>query len=262
MSGRVDIAVAACSLAGLACFGQTVISARAGLICYTEGRVLLNELAVRLAPGRFPQMRTEDVFRSTRGRGEILLNPEAFLRIRDDSAVRLLSNSLTQPRFEVLSGAVILEVEDLQNATFVTAVWRGVTVSAAKKGVFRLDTNPAALRVFEGEALVVSEGRSIKVGKGKVLPFGGAWTCAKFDVRQVDSFDRWNGRRTVIVTRANARGGRSARGLMRRGSHSGLYAADSRTPGTGAGSAPGSIPGTSGALPSGGGSPSGAEGTQ
>jgi hypothetical protein len=253
MSRRANIAFAACSLAGPACFAQSVISARAGLIYYTEGRVLLNDHAVRLVPGRFPQMRTDDVLRSTRGRGEILLNPGAILRIRDDSAVRLLSNSLTEPRFEVLSGAIILEVEDLGNAISVTAVWRGVAVSTAKKGVFRLDTNPAALRVFEGEALVASEGRSIRVGKGKVLPFGGTWTCAKFDPRQVDSFDQWSGRRAVLVARANLRGGRSARGLMRRGSYSGLYAADSRSPGIGNGSASGSIPGMSGSSPSGGG---------
>lgn len=256
MSRRVNSAVALCSLAGLlgasglVSFAQLVISARAGLICYTEGRVLLNDRAVRLVPGRFPQMRMDDVLRSTSGRGEVLLNPGAFLRIRDNSAVRLLSNSLTEPRFEVLWGAVILEVEDVKNATSVTAVWRGVTVSAARKGVFRLDTNPAALRVFEGEAWVASEGRSIKVGKGKRLPLGGAWSSAKFDVQQVDSFDRWSGRRAVLVARTNARGGKSGRGLMRRGSYSGLYAANSPTPGTG-------VP-----PPSGDGTASGTEGTQ
>lgn len=256
MSRRVNIAVAVCGLAGLlgasglVSFAQVVISARAGLICYTEGRVLLNDRAVRLAPGRFPQMRTNDVLRSTRGRGEILLNPGAFLRIRDDSAVRLLSNSLTEARFEILSGAVILEVEDLMNGTSVTAVWRGVAVSAAKKGVFRLDTNPVVLRVFEGEALVVAEGRSIKVGKGKRLALGGAWLIAKFDMRQVDSFDRWSGRRAVLVARVNARGGRSGRGLMRRGRYSGLYAAKSPAPATGSPPA------------SGDGNPSGTEGTQ
>ena len=230
MSRRVNIAVAAWSLAGLACFAQSVISARAGLISYLEGRVLLNDRAVRLVPGRFPQMRTDDVFRCTRGRAEILLNPGAFLRIRENSAVRLLSNSLTEPRFEVLSGAVILEVEELGNAMSVTTAWRGVSISTAKKGLFRLDTNPAVLRVYEGEAVVASEGRSIRVGKGKVLAFGGTWTCAKFDPRQVDSFDQWSGRRTVLVARANLRGWWSARGLMRRGRYSGLYAASSPSP--------------------------------
>jgi hypothetical protein len=218
-------------------------------------------------------MRTDDVLRSTTGRGEILLNPGAFLRVRDHSVVRLLSSSLTEPRFEILSGAVILEVEDFKNATSVTAVWRGVTVSTAKKGVFRLDTNPAALRVYEGEAMVASEGRSIKVGKGKVLHLGGAWTSAKFDVRRGDSFDQWSGRRAFLVARANMRGGRSTRGLLRRGSFSGLYAANSPAPGTGNGSAPGSIPGMSGSgappapadgspSASGTGNPSGTEGTQ
>jgi hypothetical protein len=215
------------------------------LVYYTEGRVLLNDRAVRLTPGRYPQMRMDDVLRSTRGRGEVLLNPGAFLRMRDDSSVRLLSSSLTEPRFEVLSGAVILEIEDIKNVTSVTAVWNGVSVSAAKKGVFRLDTNPAVLRVFEGEAQVASGGRSIRVGKGKLLPLGGAWTCARFNVQQVDAFDRWSGRRAVLVARANARGGRNARGLMRGGSYSGLYAKNSSSPATGNASVSGS-PGMNG----------------
>ena len=277
MSRRVNIAGVVCSLAGLllasglVSFAQPVISARAGLICYTEGRVLLNDRAVRLAPARFPQMRTDDVLRSTRGRGEILLNPEAFLRIRDNSAVRLLSDSLAAPRFEVLSGAVILEVEAIQNATSVTAIWRGVSLSASKRGLFRLDTNPAALRVFEGEVLVASEGRSIKVGKGKRLSLGGTWTAVKFDVRQVDSFNRWSGRRTVLLARANARGGRNSRGRMRHVSYSDLYAASSSAPATANSGASGSSSGMSGpggpplaaggSSPSGEGNPPGAEGT-
>lgn len=278
MLSRVNIAVGVCGLAGLfgasglVCSAQLVISAQAGLICYTEGRVLLNDHAVRPIPGRFSQMRIDDVLRSTSGRGEILLNPGAFLRIRDRSAVRLLSNSLTEPRFEVVSGAVIVEVGEIMKATSVTAVWRGVSVSATKKGVFRLDTNPPTLRVFEGEAWVASEGRSIKVGKGKRLPLGGTWTSAKFDTQQVDSFDRWSGRRAVLLARVNARGGRSGRGLLRRGSFSGLYVAASRTSGTGNRSAPASSPGRSGPVSpapatgsppaSGDGNPSAAEGTE
>jgi len=78
------------------------------------------------------------------------------------------------------------------------------------------------------------------------LPLSGTWTAAKFDVRQVDSFDRWSGRRAVLLASANARGGRSGRGLMRRGSYSGLYTANSPIPGADNGDASGSSFATSG----------------
>ena len=214
---RTAIGLAALlGLSGLSSRAQSVISAQSGLIYYTEGRVLLNDRAVQRIPGRYAQMQPHDVLRSRTGKGEVLLSPGTFLRIRENSAVRLLSDSLEAPQFEVLSGSIILETGEVKKGASTVAVWRGVKISPAKKGMFRLDTNPAALRVFEGEAVVTSGGKMIKVGKGRVLPFSGAWSAIKFDRAQTDAFDRWSGRRALSLARADGRVGRGGRGRMRR----------------------------------------------
>jgi hypothetical protein len=78
-----------------------------------------------------------------------------------------------------------------------------VVLSLAKHGVLRLDTDPAGLRVFDGEVSVTSAGHQVTVGKGKMLPFDGTWALAKFDAEQTDSLDRWSGRRASYLAMAN-----------------------------------------------------------
>jgi hypothetical protein len=145
----------------------------------------------------------EDVLSTKEGRVEVLLNPGSFLRIGENSSIRLASNSLTRPSVEVLSGSVVLEIAAESKDELVTLTWKDVLLSVVKHGVFRLDTDPAALRVFDGEVSVTSAGHQVTVGKGKLLPFDGTWTLAKFDAEQTDSLDRWSGRRASYLAMAN-----------------------------------------------------------
>ncbi len=182
---------------------QSVISAQSGMINYTEGQVLLNDLDVQVTSTRFPQVRVQDVLSTKEGRVEVLLNPGSFLRIGEKSSIRLASNSLTRPSVEVLSGSVVLEMAAEGKDELVTLTWKDVVLSLVKHGVFRLDTDPAALRVFDGEVSVTSAGHQVMVGKGKMLAFDGTWALAKFDAEQTDSLDRWSGRRAGYLAMAN-----------------------------------------------------------
>ena len=194
---------------------QAVISAQAGLVNYTMGRVYLNNVLLRRAPARFPQMRPADVLRTSTGRGEVLVNPNTYLRLGENSAVRLLSDSVTEARFEVLAGSMILEVVEMRKGSSIAATWRGITFSPLKKGVYRLDTNAATLRVFDGEASVSAQGKSVKVGKGKLLPLNGTRTSVKFDRDKVDAFDYWSRWRTGHLAMENGRLGRRGRAVVR-----------------------------------------------
>jgi len=195
-------------LAGGALLAQDAISAKAGMINYTEGRVLLNNSTLQKT-GRFAQMKAQDVLSTKDGRAEVLLNPGTFVRVAPDSSIRLISDSLDTPAFELKAGAVVLEVAEISKRTSLTVTWKEVTITPTKHGVFRVDADPAGLRVFDGEVLVTSEGRSVKVGKAKMLPFDGTWAWVKFDREQMDALDRWSGRRAAYVATANPSTARS-----------------------------------------------------
>lgn len=182
---------------------QSVVSAHSGMINYTEGQVLVNDRDVQVTSSRFPQVREQDVLSTKEGRVEVLLNPGSFLRIGENSSIRLASSSLTRPSVEVLSGSVVLEVAAESKDELVTLTWKDVVLTMAKHGVFRLDTDPAALRVFDGEVSVTSPGHQATVGKGKMLPFDGTWAALRFDAEQTDSLDRWSGRRASYLAMAN-----------------------------------------------------------
>ena len=72
-----------------------------------------------------------------------------------------------------------------------------------------MDSNPAALRVSEGEALVLAGDRQIVVKKGSMLPFDGTWATRKFDANDTDALDRWSGRRAEYLAMANVSAART-----------------------------------------------------
>jgi hypothetical protein len=180
-----------------------VISQQAGLIHYAEGRVLLNSSALAMQPGRFRQMRQEDMLSTRAGRAEVLLNPGSFLRLGEETTVRLASGSLIEPSFEAVAGSVVLEMNESSKDVSLNAIWKGVIVKPEKRGVYRLDADAGRLSVFEGKALVRGGGKVIEVKEGRTLAFGGAWVPVKFNVKQTDALDRWSGRRAVALARAN-----------------------------------------------------------
>lgn len=192
---------------------QPVVSARSGLLHYFEGRVYVNESAVQRKPHRFPQVAPLDVVRSgANGRAEILAAPDAFLRLGERSAVRLISDSLLNPSYELLSGSLILEAQELPKGTTLTVRWGTAVITVNKRSIFRLDSSPrASVRVHEGEVLVEQGSAKSKVRKGRLLPLDGAETAMKFDLDSGDRFDLWSVRRSSLLAAANWRGRRTGR---------------------------------------------------
>jgi hypothetical protein len=213
-SAGILVALVLVALSATSAPAQSVISAQSGMINYTEGQVLLNDLAVQVTSTKFPQVHVQDVLSTKEGRAEVLLNPGSFLRIAEDSSIRLASSSLTRPSVEVFSGSVVLEVAAESKDELVTLTWKDVVLSLAKHGVFRLDTDPAAIRVFDGEVSVSSAGHQVTVGKGKMLSFNGTWASVKFDTEQTDSLDRWSGRRASYLAMANPSAARMPSSLL------------------------------------------------
>src|SRR4051812_26510419 len=100
---------AAISFSGLPTFAQSVISAHSGLIHYAEGRVLLDGKQVEVKITAFPEIKEQMQLRSEDGRAEVLLNPGVFLRMGENTAIRMLSNKLSDSKVEFVSGSAVVE---------------------------------------------------------------------------------------------------------------------------------------------------------
>jgi hypothetical protein len=188
--------------AGSAC-AQYVISAHAGVLQYVEGRAYLNDQVVEPKFGQFPDIKENQEFRTEEGRAEILLTPGVFLRLGENSSIRMLSTRLTDTKVEVLSGSAMIECNDVPKDNSIQAIYQGNAIRFEKQGLYRIDTEPARFRVFEGEAVVTDASGQLTLRSGKQTNLAGVLLAESFDRKDQDALYSWSDRRAAYVAQAN-----------------------------------------------------------
>lgn len=202
---------------------QQAISARAGLINVADGDVFLGDPGTggrkpfERKPTELVELREGQTLETGEGRAELLLTPGAFLRIGDSSAVRMHSSRLTSVRVELLRGAALADVVELLRDHALTLLVQDAEVTVARAGLYRLDTEPARIRVFHGQAEVRARGQSFSLKGGRELQLGASgWTVAKFDPdKETDALYRWSRRRAGYIAMANVSTARQAAMMSR-----------------------------------------------
>ena len=90
-------------------YAQSVVSARAGLINYSEGAVFADNQPVVQKSGRYANLKQGSELFTEDGRAEVLVTPSGYLRVGESSAVRMVSTDLSDPQVELLNGSVIFD---------------------------------------------------------------------------------------------------------------------------------------------------------
>jgi FecR protein len=194
-----------------AAWGQSVISAHSGVIHYIEGQVTVDGAVIHPKSTEFPDIKLDQVVATEDGRAEILLTPGVFLRLPENSSARMISNSLADTRLEIVSGSALIEVGQLLRNNAITIEARGVEIALPKQGLYRIDADPARLRVFDGEARVTSGAGKIDVKRGREVALDAPTLEARaFDAKSTDPFYRWSARRSEYVAEANVISARTA----------------------------------------------------
>jgi len=212
MKSLARLALGVAALAGatsLVVSAQTVISAKSGLIHYAEGSVYLGDQLVENKFGSFPDVKENAQLRTEDGRAEVLLTPGVFLRLGESSAIRMVTNRLIDTRVEFLSGSVLVEADDILKDNGVTIVYKDYSVQLVKKGLYRFDSDPAELRVYDGEAMAQLNGKTEQVKEGHLLAFNGDLKLARFNKDDVDALYRWSRRRSEYLAMANVSAAKS-----------------------------------------------------
>src|SRR5689334_14600218 len=83
---------------------QAVISAHSGVVHFSEGSVFIDDQPLDQKVGTFPNIKEGSTLRTEKGRAEILLTPGIFLRLDENSSIRMRSNSLEDTRVEFIRG--------------------------------------------------------------------------------------------------------------------------------------------------------------
>lgn len=203
---------------------QTITSAHSGLLHYFDGSVSIDGKSIDYKPGKFSEIKENSTLSTAQGRAEVLLTPGVYLRLGENTSVKMLDNRLLSTRVEFLSGSVILESDDPEASVkdpAVTLVYKDYQFQALKYGVFEITSDPAQVKVYKGQINASAGTVKTTVKDGKEVLLSAALPTEKFDDKQVDDLYLWARDRGAALSAANMA---SARSLSANGfSSSGLY---------------------------------------
>jgi hypothetical protein len=213
-AGRLALCGLALAVGSVAAVAQSlVISARSGLIHYVEGTVYVGDQQVESKFGAFPEVKEKQILRTEEGRAEVLLTPGVFLRLGEHSSFRMITNRLIDTRLEFLGGSAIIEADDIGKDNSITVAYKDATIHPIKKGLYRLDSSPAQLKVFNGEADVMLDDKTIEAKDGHLVELE-TLAMRKFDRNETDALNRWSERRGEYVSMASVSAANTLRTSM------------------------------------------------
>lgn len=184
--------------------GQSVISVHSGLINYFEGDVFVDNQPLQNKFGTFTSIKEGSTLRTEQGRAEILLTPGVFLRLDENSAIKMTSVALSDTRVEFVKGSAILDSTEAQPGNSPAVLYWACEVRFSKPGVYRFDSEPAPLlEVYSGEAQVKHDNGSSVVGTDKEFFFMAATETDKYGDGNFDSFYDWAKNRSDLITADN-----------------------------------------------------------
>jgi len=192
-------------------FGQSANQARPGTLNYVEGQASIDGRQVtrrsvgtaELLPGQF--LATAD------GKAEILLTPGVFLRLDNNSTVKMVSPDLTHTEVLLTQGRASVEADQLYSQNRILIDQKGGQTLLLKNGLYEFNADKNTVRTFDGKAAVYpgdnleSNVKPIDVKGGRQLALTGDGMKPKgFDkARSEDDLYRWSSLRSAYLGEGN-----------------------------------------------------------
>jgi hypothetical protein len=194
LNAPAKVVAGICAVAISASAQNYTISAKPGAVNYIEGSASVNGQQVSSHAARTTFLGENDTLSTgTSGKAEVLLTPGIFLRIGDNSEVRMVSPSLTDTRVELLRGEAMVEVDQLVEENTVSVVDHGATVEIQKPGLYRVAADPAPVAAtIEGKCEAVVGQNRIEVAKGHETDLVQPLKAHKFDRKKEDDLYAWS----------------------------------------------------------------------
>jgi hypothetical protein len=181
-----------------------------GTVNYVEGRVFLNASNLTSQDVGNAVLGPGQEITTAKGKAEVLLTPGVFLRLDNNSAVKMISPDLALTQVELDKGRAAVEVDEIHDQNDLQVIDAGVTTRLNKRGYYEFDANQPEAMVFNGEAHVQvgdNKWRKIKGHHELALNEGPALQNEKpADFNKNDAKDQlynWNSLRSEYMAEAN-----------------------------------------------------------
>jgi len=178
-----------------------------GTLNYVEGQASIgNQILDSKSIGN-AQLQPGQSLVTQQGRAEVLLTPGTFLRVGNNSAVKMISPDLINTEVQIEKGQATVEVTDLHQQNDIRVEENGAVTQLVKNGFYDFDADEGVVRVFDGQAMVQVADRDVKVKGGHELDLGASKLKAqKFDKSAYEDAGlyKWSTLRSAYLAEANA----------------------------------------------------------
>lgn len=179
-----------------------------GTLNYVEGQAAIGDQKLDSKAVGSVELQAGQSLETHKGKVEILLTPGVFLRVGDDSSVKMMSPSLTNTELALNRGEAMLEVDQIHPENDIRIRQMGANTRVLKTGLYAFDANSKDIRVFDGKASVRTGDRevTVKAGHELALAIVGKLKARSFDKKEVaqgDDLYRWSSLRSQYLSQEN-----------------------------------------------------------
>jgi hypothetical protein len=183
---------------------QYAISAKAGLVQFIEGAVFLEGKPLQLLQSGSVQIENGQSLRTgQKGLAELLLNPNVYLRLGENSLLRMDGNKLLEPHLTLEHGSALLEVLEENRVQQISLHHAAGIVEIRNIGLYRLDAASGEFRVYSGAATIMIGGEKNDIKSKRMIPLGKNLTSTRFNPSKSDALHSWAAKRSFYLFISN-----------------------------------------------------------
>jgi uncharacterized membrane protein YgcG len=189
---------------------QSANPAVPGTVNYVEGPASISGRPLNPQSVGSAQLQPGQMLQTANGRVELLLTPGVFLRVGENSAVRMISPNLLNTQIALDRGRADVEVDEIHPHNDIQVAQGSANTRLLKDGLYAFDADKGTVRVFKGEAELLEEAgggqKALRVkGDHQVALTGNeAVQSVSFERNQAeDALYNWSSLRSQYLAEAN-----------------------------------------------------------
>ena len=196
------------ALLSVPAMGADTSTAFPGTLNFIEGQASIQTQPLTTKSVGTVDLEPGQTLTTQNGRAEILLTPGVFLRLDHNSAVKMISPSLTNTEVQLDRGNAFIEVAEIHKQNNLVVKQDDSTTRLIKTGLYAFSSEPDTVQVYKGEARVTDGSQKVKVKGGRELALNGSGKLKteKFnkDRAEQNDFYAWSKLRSEYLSDASA----------------------------------------------------------
>jgi hypothetical protein len=175
-----------------------------GTVNYVEGQASVDGTSLSTKQDGKIQVQPNQSLTTANGKVEMLLSPGVFVRVGENSDVRLVSNGIVNPTIDVTRGEAMVEVDNKPHDEHLSVLEHGATASILKAGLYWFNEDQNRIAVLDGKLKVTVNDQTKEFGKGHELLLNDpTMKTSHFDVKAHDDLYAWSSVRSSYLAEAN-----------------------------------------------------------